>query len=132
MASPIWPAVITLLSLLVMIWAAYIVGHYRKKCNIPAPAMSGDPLLERAIRVQLNTIESAIVFLPALWLAARWGSAYAVPAAGALWVAGRVLYALAYLKDPAGRSLGFSMSFFAIIVLMIDATIGLVRAALAG
>jgi uncharacterized MAPEG superfamily protein len=131
MELQLWPAIITLLSLVVLIWVACIVGHYRKKCNVKAPAVTGDPLFERAYRVQMNTIESAIVFLPALWLAARWGSGYLIPVAGALWIAGRILYALAYLKDPAKRSLGFGISFFAIILLMIQAAIGLVRAALA-
>jgi uncharacterized membrane protein YecN with MAPEG domain len=131
MASQIWPAVITLLSLGILLWVAFIVGHYRKKCNVKAPATTGDPLFERAYRVQMNTIESAIVYLPALWLAARWGSWYVVVIAGALWIVGRIIYALAYLKDPAKRSLGFGISFAAVIFLIADAAIGLIRAAIA-
>jgi uncharacterized membrane protein YecN with MAPEG domain len=128
MASQIWPSVITLLSLLVLIWVSYIVAHFRKKCGIKAPATTGDPLFERAYRVQMNTIESAIVFLPALWLAARWGSGYVVAVAGGLWIAGRIVYALGYLQAAERRSLGFGMSFMAIVVLMADAAMGVLRA----
>jgi uncharacterized MAPEG superfamily protein len=131
MAQQIWPAIITLLSLAVLIWTMFIVGHFRKKYNVKAPATTGDPMFDRAYRVQMNTIESAILFLPALWLAARWGSWYVIPVAGGLWIAGRILYALAYLKDPASRGLGFGASFIAIIALMVDCAIGLARALLA-
>ena len=131
MASQIWPSVITLLALLVLIWVSAIVGHYRTKCNVKAPATTGDPLFERAYRVQMNTIESALLFLPALWLAARWGSGYVVAAAGGLWIVGRIVYALGYLQDPARRSLGFGISSTGIIALMVDAAIGLFRAVIA-
>jgi uncharacterized membrane protein YecN with MAPEG domain len=130
MASQLWPSIITLLSLVVLMWVSVIVGHYRTKFNVKAPATTGDPLFERAYRVQMNTIESAIVFLPALWLAARWGSWYLVAVAGGLWIVGRIIYALTYLKDPAKRGLGFGIASFATIVLMCSAAIGLVRAAI--
>ena len=132
MASQIWPSVITLLALVVLIWVAFIVGHYRGKYNVKAPATTGNPHFERAFRVQMNTMESAFVFLPALWLAARWGHAGVVELAGAAWIVGRVIYALTYLKDPAKRSAGFGISFLAIIVLMADAALGVFRAVSAG
>jgi uncharacterized membrane protein YecN with MAPEG domain len=132
MASQIWPSVITLLTLVVLIWVSFIVGHYRTKYNVKAPATTGDPHFERAFRVQMNTIESAFVFLPALWLAARWGNSSAVLLAGAAWLIGRIVYALTYLKDPAKRSAGFGIAFLAIIVLMADAGLGLLRALGAG
>jgi len=132
MASQTWPSVITLLALVVLIWVSFIVGHYRKKYNIKAPATTGDPHFERAFRVQMNTIESAILFLPALWLAARWGGASVVEVAGGAWIAGRIIYALTYLKDPAKRSAGFGISFLAIVVLMADAALGLLRALTSG
>ena len=131
MAQQIWPAFITLLTFGVLIWVMFIVGHYRGKYGVKAPAISGNPMFERAYRVQMNTIESVVIFLPALWLASRWGSWYVVAVAGCLWVAGRILYALGYLKDPAKRSLGFGVSFNAIIALIADSAIGVARALLA-
>ena len=132
MASQFWPSVITLLTLVVLIWVSFVVGHYRTKYKVKAPATTGDPNFERAFRVQMNTIESAIVFLPALWLSARWGSSLAVELAGAAWLVGRIIYALTYLKDPAKRSAGFGIAFLAIVVLMINAALGLFRALGAG
>ncbi len=128
MASQYWASVITLLTLVVLIWVMFIVGRYRTKYNVKAPATTGDPHFERAFRVQMNTIESAFLFLPALWMSARWGSSLSVELAGATWIIGRIIYALAYLKDPAKRSAGFGIAFLAIIVLMIDAALGLFRA----
>lgn len=132
MASQYWPSLFTLLTLGVLIWVMFIVGHYRTKYNVKAPATTGDPNFERAFRVQMNTIESALLFLPALWLAARWGHADTLAIAGAAWIVGRILYALAYLKDPKKRSAGFGIAFMGICVLMGDAAIGMVRAAMAG
>ncbi len=132
MASQYWPSLFTLLALAVLIWVMFIVGHYRTKYGVKAPATTGDPHFERAFRVQMNTIESAVLFLPALWLAARWGHAYALELAGAAWIAGRIIYALAYLKDPARRSAGFGIAFMGICVLMGDAAVGMARAALGG
>jgi len=132
MALQIWPSVFTLLALGVLIWVMFIVGHYRTKYNVKAPATTGNPHFERAFRVQMNTIESAMLFLPALWLAARWGHPLMIELAGAAWVVGRIIYALAYLKDPAKRSAGFGISFLGITVLMGDAAVGLLRAAIGG
>ncbi len=132
MAPQIWPAALTLLTLALLLWVAGIVGHYRGKYGIAAPAVTGNPHFERAYRVQMNTIENTLVFLPALWLAALWGSSTVVAACGLLWLVGRIVYALAYLKDPATRSLGFGISSFASVVLMGSAAYGLVRVALAG
>lgn len=130
MAYPLWASIVTLLALVLQIWVAAIVGKYRVRYGVDAPATTGNPHFERAYRVQMNTIENTLVFLPALWLATRWGSPLLVPVAGVLWVGARVAYALAYLKDPAKRSLAFGASFFAIVVLMIDAAVGIARALL--
>ena len=45
-----------------------MVGAVRGKSGIQAPAMTGDPKLERMIRVQMNTLEQIVVVIPALWL----------------------------------------------------------------
>jgi uncharacterized membrane protein YecN with MAPEG domain len=69
--------------------------------------MSGDPLLERAIRVHENTLEWLPIYFVSLWLFA-W--AYGdLPAAivGLVWVVGRLLYSRGYMADPAKRETGF-------------------------
>jgi len=122
-----WPGIITLLTLVLLIWVAALVGKARVRYGIKAPATTGDPAFERAFRVQMNTLENAVLFLPALWLAALTNPGLVPAVVGLIWLAGRVLYALAYRKDPAKRSAGFGIGFFALLVLMIDAAVGLLR-----
>ena len=52
-----WTATVTLLALLAYFWMGLQVGRARGKSGISPPAMTGDPLLERAVRVQMNTLE---------------------------------------------------------------------------
>ena len=61
-------AIVTLLSLLVYMWMVTRVGGARRKTGIAAPAMTGDPHLERNIRVHYNTLEALPVYLTSLWL----------------------------------------------------------------
>jgi len=124
-----WPAIITLLNLALLVWVGAMVGAARGKYQVPAPATTGNPLFERAFRVQMNTLENTVLFLPALWLAAlEGGPAWLVSAAGLIWIGARVLYALAYARDPAKRGPGFAASMLAVMVLAIDAGLGLARA----
>jgi len=125
MANLIWPAILTLLTLVLLIGVAGNVARCRGRYGVAAPATTGHPLFERAYRVQMNTIEGTLLFLPALWLAAQWGGATLIAGAGALWLGARVLYAVSYMKDPAKRSLGFGLSMFAVGVLMVKAAIGI-------
>src|SRR4051812_10287792 len=52
-----WVALVSLLALLAYFWMSTQVPRARIKCGISAPAMMGDPLLERTIRVHYNTLE---------------------------------------------------------------------------
>jgi hypothetical protein len=65
------PALVTLAtSLLLFVCAAY-VGRCRIRFAIKAPATSGHPQFEIAYRIQMNTLENAVLFLPVLWVFAR-------------------------------------------------------------
>jgi len=131
MPYPLWPAIITLLTLVLLIGVAMNVGRYRARYGVAAPATTGHPLFERAYRVQMNTLENAVLFLPALWLAAQWGKPLLVAACGLVWIGARIFYALSYLKDPAKRGPGFGLAFLAVSVLMVIAAKGIVLALLA-
>ena len=125
------PAVVTLLTVLLLIGTAMFVGYARGKHGIKAPATTGHPDFERAFRVQMNTQEGALTFLPTLWLAAHFGSAMAAGALGLAWVAARVWYAIAYARDPAKRGPAFGIALLALVALIVVAAVGLARAALA-
>lgn len=114
-------AIVTLLSLLVYFWMGLRVAGARQKTGISAPAMTGDPHLERNIRVQANTLEWLPIFLPSLWLFALYWNDRIAAVAGLVWIVGRILYALGYVADPAKRELGFGVQSLACAVLLFGA-----------
>src|SRR5262245_10079455 len=99
-------------------------GQARGRYDVAAPATHGHPLFERHLRVQENTVEQLVIFLPALFLFAH----YVSPGWGALigvgFVAGRALYARAYVSDPARRGPGFALTLGSNLVLLSGAAIG--------
>ena len=122
------PGLVTLLTVLLLFGLTLIVGRARGKYAIKAPATTGHPLFERAYRVQMNTLEQTVLFLPTLWLAAHYGFTGWAGIVGLVWLVGRVWYAVAYLNDPAKRGPGFGLGMLAWIVLLVMAGIGVVRA----
>jgi len=123
-----WPALITLLTIALQMWTAMLVARARHRHGVVAPATTGHPLFERAFRVQMNTLEGAVAFLPALWLCAWYLGALVGAGLGAAWLIGRVWFALAYLRDPAQRGRGFTLSMTALMALVAGAALGVARA----
>jgi glutathione S-transferase len=120
-----WTAWATLVALIVYIWIGYNVGKARAQFKISAPVMDGPVEFQSVMRVQANTVEQLVIFLPALWMCAYFlGDAWAA-AGGALWSVGRIIYALGYYKAPAKREIGFGITFFSSMALMIGTAIGL-------
>ena len=64
-----WPALVTLATLLLLFGCVWLVSAARGRHKVRAPATTGPEEFERAYRVQMNTLENAVIFLPALWLA---------------------------------------------------------------
>lgn len=125
-------AIVTLLAGLITLWTAILVARTRRRVNISPPAMTGAPELDCAVRVQANTLEQIVIFLPALWLAAIYFQGWIPPLLGLVWCAGRILFALTYKPaNPGKRFLGFQMTVFPTILLVILAIIGIVQAWLA-
>jgi uncharacterized membrane protein YecN with MAPEG domain len=99
-------------------------GRARGRLGVAAPAMSGNPEFERYLRVQYNTIEQLVIFLPALFGFAYFASPGWAAALGALFILGRALYARGYVQDPAKRGPGFGLTLFANTLLLVGATVG--------
>jgi len=114
-------AIVTLLSLLVYMWTGVRVGAARSKTGINAPTMVGDPILERAVRIQMNTLEWLPLFLVSLWLFAIYWNDRIAALVGLVWIVGRIIYALAYAADPSKRSTGFGIQGLATGVLLFGA-----------
>ena len=126
------PEVVVLLAVLLQFGTMWVVGHARGKYGIKAPATTGHPAFERAYRVQINTLEAVLLFLPTLWLATRYGYSGWAGVAGLVWVAGRVWYALGYLKDAARRGGGYLLGMLGWAAVLLMALAGTGRALLAG
>ena len=107
-------SLITLLAVALMFWTSLNVGKARVKYEVKAPATSGHEMFDRAYRVQMNTIESAMLLLPSMWIYAALIGDLGAGVTGAIWILGRIWYAVAYQRDPAKRGPGFGIAFLAI------------------
>lgn len=128
--SHTYTAAVTLLALLLYMVLSIVVGQARGKYGIKAPAVAGHENFERAYRVQMNTVEQMVFFLPALWLYAVLLSDKGAAVGGLIWVIGRAVYAVSYLGAPEKRGPGMAISMLAQIGLFLGAVFGLVRAAI--
>ena len=114
-------ALVTILALLLYFAMSLQVGRARGKSGIQPPAMTGDPMLERAIRVHINTLEGLPLFLAGLWLFAIYWNDLVAAGLGLVWIVGRQLYSSGYMADPDKRSTGFLIQFLATAVLLLGA-----------
>jgi glutathione S-transferase len=127
MTPPALPAVVTLAALIAYQGTVMAVGQARVKHKVLPPASSGPEGFERAMRVQQNTLEQLVFFLPTFLLAALLGSEAWASLLGFIWVGGRVAYGVGYRQDPAKRGPGFGISFMASAALLVMAIVALVR-----
>lgn len=116
-----WTALVTIAALLTYLWMGIQVARARGKSGIDAPAMTGDPLLERAVRVHINTLEWLPLFLTGLWLFAIYWNELVAAGLGVVWIVGRLVYSAGYRADPDKRSTGFLIQFAAALILLLGA-----------
>lgn len=114
-------SIVTLLALIVYFWMGLRVAGARRTTGIAAPAMSGDPLLERHLRVQGNTLEWLPIFIPSLWLFAFYWDDAVAAGIGLVWIIGRIVYALGYAAEAQRRAAGFLIQTLAASVLLFGA-----------
>jgi len=125
-------ALVTLAALIQYFLMGLNVGRARGRLNVPAPATQGHPEFERLYRVQLNTLEWLVIFLPCLWLSAVLTSDLGMRATlwvaglGVVWIIGRYIYSEAYVKDPATRSRGFGIQALATLLLLLTSLVAAV------
>lgn len=119
-----WPAIVTCLALILFAVHGIRVAQARTKYNIAAPATTGHPAFERTLRVQVNTGEQLLLFLPSLWLFSLYVSSGWGALLGLVWIGGRIAYGIAYEDDAARRHIPFAVSVTATIILLLGALIG--------
>jgi len=105
----------------------FAVGRARTRYKVPAPAMSGHEVFDRYFRAQMNTLEQLVVFLPSIWLFARYINSWSAVALGLLFIIGRGLYFRGYVQAAEARHAGFAISAIPNVTLLIGALIGVLR-----
>ena len=120
--------IVIALALMEYVVFSFLVGMARGKYGIAAPAVTGDPIFERYYRVQENTLELLIFFIPGMVMFAYYVRPDAAAALGVIFIIGRVLYFKSYIADPEKRTLGFFFSFFPSLILVLGGLIGAIMA----
>jgi len=100
------------------------VGRARYQFGVKAPATSGQPDFERYYRAQMNTLEQLVIFIPALWSFATFVNGDLAAILGAVFIVGRAMYFVGYVKAAEKRSAGFGLSTLATLALLIGGIIG--------
>ena len=89
-----------------------------------APATTGHPTFERLLRIQANTGEQMILFLPSLWLFSLYLSALWASVLGLVWILARAAYAIVYEANPDKRAIPFALAFAATVILLAGGLVG--------
>ncbi|MEO8314954.1 MAG: MAPEG family protein [Pseudomonadota bacterium] len=113
-----WVLIVMVLALLQFFGFGIAVSRARARFKITAPATTGHPEFERYFRVQMNTLEQLVAFLPAIWLFAQFVSPQWAAALGGVYLVGRMIYFVSYVKEPKSRSLGFGLTTLPILIML--------------
>jgi glutathione S-transferase len=113
--------IVVVLALIQYIVFSILVGRARGKYDVQAPATSGDPVFDRYFRVQQNTLEQLVVFLPAIFIYSQLGNPMYAAGFGVVYLIGRIIYFRSYVKDPGSRGLGFMLTFLPSVIMLIGA-----------
>jgi uncharacterized membrane protein YecN with MAPEG domain len=119
-----WVAIVIGLALVEYGAFVWRCGQARGRQGVPAPSTTGDPLYERHFRVQMNTVEQLVLFLPGMLLFGWYVSPVWASVLGLVFVLGRALYARSYVRDPATRGPGFGLTLLANGILVLGGLIG--------
>ena len=122
-----WVQLVTMLALLEYFGFAYAVGSARGRYGVKAPATTGNENFERYFRVQQNTLETLVAFIPGISLFALFVDPNWAAWIGLVYVVGRVVYFRSYVADPAKRGPGFLLSLLSIATLLVGGLVGALR-----
>jgi glutathione S-transferase len=116
--------IVAVLAVVQLIFFGALVGRARGKYGVAAPAVVGHEMFERAYRVQMNTLELLVAFLPGLFLAGKYWPETVVAGAGLVYLVGRFIYWRAYMGAPRSRALGYGLSAIPTMALLVAALAG--------
>ncbi|NBX73173.1 MAG: MAPEG family protein [Alphaproteobacteria bacterium] len=120
-----YTGLVTLAAVLMKFVFAWNVGQARRKHGVAPPLTHGPDEFNRVLRVQSNTTEQMIIFLPVLWLVAVVNSDTVAASLGLVWVLARIWYAFGYLAGDGKRMPGFLINIVVSSILFVYAAWGL-------
>jgi uncharacterized MAPEG superfamily protein len=118
--------IVIVLALLQYVTFGFLVGSARGKYGVKAPAITGHEVFERHFRVQQNTLELIVAFVPAIWLFGLYVSPTWGAGLGVVYLVGRLVYFKSYVADPAKRGAGFGLSMLPIAAMIVGVLIAAV------
>jgi uncharacterized membrane protein YecN with MAPEG domain len=121
-----WPSLVTVSALVLYLVVTINVGRARAKYKVVPPQMTGNPDFERVVRVQQNTVEQTVLFLPSLWLFSEFVSPIWAAVLGTVWLVGRILFAWGYYQAAEKRTIGFGIGTLATLTLLLGSLIGII------
>jgi uncharacterized membrane protein YecN with MAPEG domain len=116
--------IIVMLALAEYIYFTARVGAARGKTGVEAPACTGNEQFERVFRVQQNTLEQLIIFVPATYAFAYYVDNFWVVVPGVIFLIGRLMYSNGYTNNPAARAPGMIATLLS-NALMVAVTLGM-------
>ncbi|MDA0979479.1 MAG: MAPEG family protein [Proteobacteria bacterium] len=116
--------IIMMLALVEYIVLGVRVGLARGRTGVQAPAVTGNEEFERHFRVHYNTLEQLVIFLPAIWFFAQYVHLLTAAGLGVVFLVGRIIYAVSYVRDPASRSAGVLLTILPAYVMTLGAMLG--------
>ncbi len=119
-----WVVIVMMLALLEYFWMSVRVGLARGRTGVEAPAVSGSEEFERYFRVHYNTMEQLIMFLPGIWFFGLYVNELVAAGIGVVFLVGRLMYAISYVKDPASRGPAVMLSILPCVVLILGGLLG--------
>jgi glutathione S-transferase len=120
-----WVSLVSICALILFLVLTINVSRTRGKFGVKLPDICTAPEFERVVRVQQNTLEQLVLFLPALWIFATFANSIAAAIIGAIWIVGRILYAWGYYQSADKRGLGFAINSLATLILLLGSLVGI-------
>jgi len=121
-----YTALVILAALAQYLYFTVRVGSGRVKYGVDAPRISGNDTWERLFRVQQNTLEQLIVYIPAAVMFGLYASGTWVLLPGLVFLVGRQLYSSEYVNDPKSRVAGMALTLLANAALVVGAALALI------
>jgi len=115
---------VIMLALLQYLYFSFRTGFSRPKYDVHPPKTVGNETWERIFRIQQNTMEQLIVFIPGMIGFSQYVSSIWAAILGICFIVFRQIYSISYLKEPKKRI--FPPTFLVNVALVIGTAVGII------